>query len=144
MTGFFRHRTRFNSDDGAAACRQTHGTHANVGQMGHQMVVYFKRTAVVSRQTKSCICSCSPGSNLCACIHPNARDLFVSIQNVGMKRDIEWWRSLLPTWDGVYFFDFPAWAPIPDFFISTDVSGRNGYSAFYAGEWFNGPWSIFQ
>ena len=27
--------------------------------------------------------------------------------NKECKLDIEWWRSLLPTWDGVYFFDLP-------------------------------------
>ena len=75
--------------------------------------------------------------------HSSKRSRFIRL-NTECKRDIEWWRSLLPKWDGVYFFDLPAWAPVPDFFISTDASGRNGYSAFYGGEWFNGPWSIFQ
>ncbi len=75
--------------------------------------------------------------------HSSKRSRFIRL-NTECKRDIEWWRSLLPAWDGVYFFDLPAWAPVPDFFISTDASGRNGYGAFYAGEWFNGPRSIFQ
>ena len=60
--------------------------------------------------------------------------------NKGCKLDIEWWRSLLPARDGVYFFDLPDWAPVPDLFLSTDASGSRGYGAFYAGKWFNGSW----
>ena len=58
--------------------------------------------------------------------------------------DIEWWTSLLPTWDGVYFFDLSDWAPVPDLLVSTDASGSRGYGAFYACEWFNGSWSAIQ
>ena len=58
--------------------------------------------------------------------------------------DIEWWTSLLPTWDGAYFFDLPDWAPVPDLLVSTDASGSRGYGAFYACEWFNGSWSAIQ
>ena len=58
--------------------------------------------------------------------------------------DIEWWRSLLPNWDGVYFFDLPDWAPVPDVFLATDASGSKGYGVFYSGEWFNGSWSAAQ
>ena len=42
--------------------------------------------------------------------HPCKQSKFIRL-NKECKLDIEWWRSLLPTWDGVYFFDLPDWAP---------------------------------
>ena len=60
------------------------------------------------------------------------RDLY------GLIRSKNWILScghLLPTWDGVYFFDLSDWAPVPDLLVSTDASGSRGYGAFYACEW---------
>ena len=64
--------------------------------------------------------------------------------NKECKLDIDWWRSFLPDWDGVYFFDLPDWAPVPNLFLSTDASGSSGYGVFYSGKWFNGSWSVPQ
>ena len=64
--------------------------------------------------------------------------------NQECKRDIEWWKSFLPSRDRVYFFDLPDWAPVPDLFLPSDASGSLGYGAFYADEWFNGSWSATQ
>jgi hypothetical protein len=75
--------------------------------------------------------------------HSSKHSRFIRL-NKECKLDIEWWRSFLPAWDGVYFFDLPEWAPVPDLFISTDASGSDGYGAFYSGEWFNGAWSAAQ
>ena len=60
--------------------------------------------------------------------------------NKQCQLDITWWREFLPTWDGVYFFDLPDWAPLPDLSLSTDAAGSKGYGAFYNDEWFNGAW----
>ena len=54
--------------------------------------------------------------------HSSKQSPFIRL-NQECKRDIEWWRSFLPSWDGVYFFDLPDWAPVPDLFLSTDASG---------------------
>ena len=75
--------------------------------------------------------------------HSSKQSRFIRL-NKECKLDIDWWRTLLPTWDGVFFFDLPEWAPVPDLFISTDASGSKGYGAFYSGEWFNGSWSAAQ
>ena len=75
--------------------------------------------------------------------HSSKQSRFIRL-NQECKRHIEWWRSFLPSWDGVYFFDLPDWAPVPDLFLSTDASGSLGYGAFYADEWFNGSWSATQ
>ena len=73
--------------------------------------------------------------------HSSKKSRFIRLNNE-CKLDIEWWQRFLPTWDGVYFFDLPEWAPVPDLSLSTDASGSCGYSAFYSGEWFNGRcWS---
>ena len=65
--------------------------------------------------------------------HPCKQSRFIRL-NKECKLDIEWWRSLLPTWDSVYFFYLPDWAPVPDLLLSTDASGSRGYGAFYTGE----------
>ena len=75
--------------------------------------------------------------------HSSKKSRFIRL-NSECKRDIEWWRSLLPVWDGVYFFDLPEWAPVPDLLLSTDASGSIGYGAYCSGEWFNGMWSSTQ
>ena len=69
--------------------------------------------------------------------HSCKQSRFIRLNNE-CKRDIEWWRSLLPSWDSVYFFDLPAWAPVADLFLSKDASGSKGYGAFHSGEWFIG------
>ena len=75
--------------------------------------------------------------------HSSKQSRFIRL-NQECKRDIEWWRSFLPSWDGVYFFDLPDWAPVPGLFLSTDASRSLGYGAFYADEWFDGSWSATQ
>ena len=75
--------------------------------------------------------------------HSSKKSRFIRL-NKECKLDIEWWQRFLPTWDGVYFFDLPEWAPVPDLYLSTDASGSHGYGAFYSGEWFNGRWSPAQ
>ena len=75
--------------------------------------------------------------------HSGKQSRFIRL-NKECKLDIERWRSLLPNWDGVYFFDLRDWAPVPDLFLGTDASGSKGYGVFYSGEWFNGSWSDAQ
>ena len=64
--------------------------------------------------------------------------------NKQCQLDITWWREFLPSWDGVYFFDLPEWAPIPDLSLASDASGSKGFGVYYNGEWFNGSWSASQ
>ena len=43
--------------------------------------------------------------------------------NKQCQLDIMWWREFLPSWDGVYFFYLPEWAPLPDLSLTSDASG---------------------
>ena len=54
--------------------------------------------------------------------------------------DLQWWSDFLPSWNGVYFFDLPEWAPLPDFELSSDASGKQGYGVFNNGAWFYQRW----
>ena len=49
--------------------------------------------------------------------HYSKQSRFIHL-NKECKLDIDWWRSFLPDWDGVYFFDLPDWATVPDLFLS--------------------------
>ena len=73
--------------------------------------------------------------------HSSKKSRFICLNNE-CKLNIELWRSFLPGWDGVYFFDLPEWAPVLDLFLSTDASGSLGYGVLYSGKWFNGAWSV--
>ena len=56
------------------------------------------------------------------------------------RLDLQWWQDLLPTWNGVSFFDLPELAPVPDFELSTDASGNKGFGGCYNNEWFSVAW----
>ena len=60
--------------------------------------------------------------------------------NKQCQLDIAWWQEFLPSWDGVYFFDLPDWAPSPDISLSSDAAGSLGFGVYNNGEWFNGSW----
>ena len=60
--------------------------------------------------------------------------------NKQCQLDIAWWQEFLPSWDGVYFFDLPDWAPTPDISLSSDAAGSLGFGVYNNGEWFNGSW----
>ena len=60
--------------------------------------------------------------------------------NQQCQLDLLWWEELLPTWNGVSFFDLPDWAPMPDFQVSTDAAGTLGFGAYFQGEWFSAAW----
>ena len=47
--------------------------------------------------------------------------------NKQCQLDIAWWQEFLPSWDGVYFFDLPNWAPSPDISLSSDAAGSLGF-----------------
>ena len=54
--------------------------------------------------------------------------------------DLAWWRELFQSWDGCSFLQYPQWAPLPDFEVSSDASGALGYGAVFQGHWFSGAW----
>ena len=54
--------------------------------------------------------------------------------------DLQWWIDFLPTWNGIYFFDLPEWAPLPDFELSSDASGNQGFGVYNNGAWFYQAW----
>ena len=58
--------------------------------------------------------------------------------NKQCQLDIASWQEFLPSWDGVYFFDLPDWAPSPDISLSSDAAGSLGFGVYNNGEWFNG------
>ena len=108
-----------------------------------------KGITVVGGEIKPCMCGCPSRSYLLRRLldllkgHSSKQSRFIRL-NQECKRDIEWWKSFLPSRDRVYFFDLPDWATVPDLFLSTEASGSLGYGAFYADEWFNGSWSATQ
>ena len=56
------------------------------------------------------------------------------------KLDLLWWHKFLATWNGKSFFLFPEWAPLPDFFISSDAAGSLGCAAIFGKHWFAMAW----
>ena len=64
--------------------------------------------------------------------------------NQEFYQDLTWWRELFRSWDGLSFFCMPAWAPLPDFQVSSDAAGSLGYGAIVNSQWFCGAWSADQ
>jgi hypothetical protein len=48
--------------------------------------------------------------------------------------------DFLPFWNGVYFFDVPDWAPLADFELSSDASGKKLFGVYNNGAWFYKAW----
>lgn len=55
------------------------------------------------------------------------------------KRDLDWWLSLLPTWNGVAPMVHPTWSPPTELNLFTDAS-LVGYGGMCGTEWFAAPW----
>ena len=49
-------------------------------------------------------------------------------------------KSFFQSWNGCSFLQYPQWAPLPDFEVSSDASGALGYGAVFQGHWFSGAW----
>ena len=49
-------------------------------------------------------------------------------------------KSFFQSWNGCSFLQYPQWAPLPDFEVSSDASGALGYGAIFQGHWFSGAW----
>ena len=58
--------------------------------------------------------------------------------------DLTWWRELFRSWNGCSFLQYPQWAPLPDFEVSSDASGALGYGALFQRQWFSGSWLASQ
>ena len=56
--------------------------------------------------------------------------------------DLAWWFS--QSWSGCSFLQYPQWAPLPDFEVSSDASGALGYGAIFQCHWFSGAWLTTQ
>ena len=41
---------------------------------------------------------------------------------------------------GIYFFDLPEWAPLPDFELSSNACGNQGFGVYNNGAWFYQAW----
>ena len=52
--------------------------------------------------------------------------------------NLTWWREFFHSWDGFSFLLAPQWAPLPDFHISSDAAGAQGYGAIFYDQWFVG------
>ena len=55
------------------------------------------------------------------------------------KRDLDWWLTFLPTWNGVAPMLHPTWTPPSDLRLATD-SSLIGYGGTCLGEWFAEVW----
>ena len=58
--------------------------------------------------------------------------------------DLTLWRELFQSWDGLSFLLMLAWAPLPDFQVSSDATGSLGFGAIFNSQWFFGVWSASQ
>ena len=56
------------------------------------------------------------------------------------KEDIEWWTSLINSWNGRSLFLLPKWERAPDTLVSSDASGSIGFGAFNSNEFFACKW----
>ena len=54
--------------------------------------------------------------------------------------DLNWWTEFFKSWSGCSFLQYPQWAPLPDFHVSSDASGVLGYGAMFHNHWFSGAW----
>ena len=50
---------------------------------------------------------------------------------VEFRKDLAWWVEFFGQWNGISFFLFPTLEPLPDFSVSSDVSGSIGYGALW-------------
>ena len=64
--------------------------------------------------------------------------------NQEFHRALTWWRELFQSWDGLSFFLMPAWAPLPDFQVSSDAACSLGFGAIFNSQWFYGGWAVSQ
>ena len=58
--------------------------------------------------------------------------------------NLTWWRGLFRLWNGCSFLQYPQWAPLPDFEVSSDASGALRYGALFQHHWFSGSWLASQ
>ena len=56
--------------------------------------------------------------------------------------DLAWWQEFFQSRKGCCFLQYPQWAPLPDFEVSSDASGVLVYGAVFQGHWFSGSQSI--
>lgn len=61
-----------------------------------------------------------------------------------LKLDLHWWHQFLTTWNGVRFWLFPGWSPIPDVEVTSDAAVAVGFRAYFECKWFNGIWDPSQ
>ena len=52
--------------------------------------------------------------------------------------DLAWWQEFFQSWNSCSFLQYPQWAPLPDFEVSSDASGALGYGTVFQGHWFSG------
>ena len=64
--------------------------------------------------------------------------------NQAFHLDLTWCRELFQSWDGLSFLLMPAWAPLPDFQVSSDAAGSLGFGAIFNSQWFFRAWSASQ
>ena len=54
--------------------------------------------------------------------------------------DLAWWQEFFQSWNGCSFLQYPQWAPLPDFEVSSDASGALAHGVVFQGHWFSGAW----
>lgn len=57
-----------------------------------------------------------------------------------MKKDLQWWIQLAPSWNGISLLDGQQWEDAPLIELYTDAC-ESGYGAVYGNQWFCGEWS---
>ena len=60
--------------------------------------------------------------------------------NLDARKDIEWWKEFLPSWNGKYKILDPQSTFAHDLNLFTDASGSLGFGAYFNGKWVSSPW----
>ena len=79
--------------------------------------------------------------DLLSCFRNDSHPIHLTVE---FRKDLAWWVEFFGQWNGISFFLFPTFEPLPDFSVSSDASGAIGYGGFMDNEWFNGRWSTLQ
>ena len=60
--------------------------------------------------------------------------------NLDARKDIEWWKEFLPSWNGKYKILDPQSTFAHDLNLFTDASWSLGFGAYFNGKWVSSPW----
>ena len=58
------------------------------------------------------------------------------------RLNLQWWDTLLSSWNGVSLMRYGPWLPLPDFELASDAALKIGYGIVMGNEWVAGRWPV--